>query len=94
MFPEIHNTAPPKSGRPAAKAGSILGVILFVCLALVVLPNVQSWGVYEFLAHTLGMALLLVSAGIGLLLGFCIGDQIDQLWSYWVGRANKGNADS
>lgn len=90
----VSDTAPPKSNRPATKAGSILGVILFVYLALVVLPNVQSWGVYEFLAHTLGMAMLLACAGLGLIVGFCIGDQIDQLWSYYTKLFNnKDNLD-
>jgi hypothetical protein len=91
---KVSDTAPPKSGRPAAKEGSILGVILFATLALVLLPNAQSWVVFEFLAHTFGMALLLVNAGIGFLVGFCIGDQIDQLWAHLTGQPHKDDIDS
>lgn len=89
----VSDTAPPKSVRPAAKVGSILGVIIFVYLALVLLPNAQSWGVFEFLAHTVGMALLLASAGVGLLVGFCIGDQIDQLWAHLTRQPHKNDID-
>ena len=93
MFPKIRDMAPPKSDHPAANAGSIIGVVVFVYLALVILPDAQSWGVFEFLAHTVGMALLLVSAGLGLLIGFFIGDQFDQLWAHLTRQPHKDDID-
>ena len=94
MFPKIRNMVPPKSDHPTAVSGGIVGAILFVYLARFILSNVQSWSIFKFLTPTAVMALVMAFAVAGYLVGHCIGDQFDQLWLRWYGRANKDSSDS